>query len=127
MILVVDDEEWILTLVREILGAIGHGVETALDGEAALAEVQRRNFDVIVCDWKMPGMNGVQFYERLLEVKPHLADRVLFMSGDVIDPSFHEFLRRREKTCLAKPFPIEDFRDAVEKVLSLAWSRAGQA
>lgn len=125
-ILVVDDEEWILNLAREILGAIGHSVETAQDGEAALAAIQRRNFDVIVCDWKMPGMNGVQFYERLLEAKPQLAERVLFMSGDVIDQSFQEFLGRCEKTCLAKPFSIEEFRDAVEKIMSMAWNRASQ-
>jgi two-component system, NtrC family, sensor kinase len=120
MILVVDDEEWILTLAQELLWAIGHGVETAQDGEAALAAIERRNFDVIVCDWKMPGMNGVQFYERLRQAKPQLAERVLFMSGEVIDQSFQEFLRRHEKTCIAKPFPVEEFRDAVEKILSLA-------
>jgi two-component system NtrC family sensor kinase len=127
MILVVDDEEWILALARELLWAIGHGVETALDGEAALAATQRRNFDAIVCDWKMPGMNGVQFYERLVAAKPPMAQRVLFMSGEVIDPSFQEFLRRREKACIAKPFPVEEFRDAVEKILALEEGRAGRS
>jgi two-component system NtrC family sensor kinase len=127
MILVVDDEEWILALAQELLRAVGHGVETAPDGEAALAAIQRRNFDAIVCDWKMPGMSGVQFQQRLLEDWPQMAERVLFMSGEVIDESFREFLRRGEKTCLVKPFAIEDFRNAVEKILSLNLSLAFRA
>jgi len=117
VILVIDDEEWLLTLAREILGAIGHTVELAAEGEAALAALQKKDYDVIVCDWKMPRMNGVQFYERLVETKPHLTERVLFMSGEFIDASFQEFLARNEKACLPKPFPIEEFRDAVEKIL----------
>jgi len=125
MILVVDDEEWILALARELLWAIGHGVETAPDGEAALAAIRGRNFDAIVCDWKMPGLSGVEFYQRMLESKPQMAERVLFMSGEIIDQSFRDFLLRNEKTCLAKPFAIEEFRDAVDKMLSLAWGRAG--
>jgi two-component system NtrC family sensor kinase len=127
MILVVDDEEWILALAQELLWAVGHGVETAPDGETAFAAIQRRNFDAIVCDWKMPGMSGVQFHQRLLAARPQMAERVLFMSGELIDESFREFLRRGEKTCLAKPFAIEDFRNAVEKVLSSNLSPAGRA
>jgi DNA-binding NarL/FixJ family response regulator len=75
----------------------------------------------------MPGMSGVQFHRRLLETRPQMAERVLFMSGEVIDESFREFLRRAEKTCLAKPFAIEDFRNAVEKILSSNLSPACRA
>ncbi len=119
-VLVIDDEEWFLTLARELLGAVGHAVELAVSGEAALAAVERRDYDVLVCDWKMPRMNGIEWYERLLESKPHLAERVLFMSGEFIDPSFQEFLRRTERACLPKPLPIEEFRDAVDKILTVA-------
>jgi len=126
IILVIDDEEWLLTLARELLGAIGHAVEVASDGEGALAAINRRDFDVIVCDWKMPRMSGLQVYEGLTASKPHLADRVLFMSGEFIDPAFQEFLRKNEKTCIAKPFPIEDFRDAVDKIMATAGNLAGR-
>jgi len=47
-----------------------------------------------------------------------MAGRVLFMSGDVINDAFQKFLGRHEKTCLAKPFSIEDFQNAVEKLLA---------
>ena len=117
VVLVADDEEWILTLTRQLLGDLGHAVETAPDGEAALRAVEAREFDAIVCDWKMPRMNGVQFYEKLAATRPAQAGRVLFMSGEVIDEAFQAFLSRNEKTCLDKPFPIEEFRDAVERIL----------
>jgi two-component system NtrC family sensor kinase len=124
-ILVVDDEEWFLALARELLGAVGHAVEVAADGESALAAIEKRDFDVVVCDWKMPRMSGIQLYERLRESKPHLTERVLFMSGEFIDPSFQEFLARTERVCLPKPIPIEEFRDAVDKIMSVASQPAG--
>lgn len=119
-VLIIDDEEWILTLARELLGACGHTVETASGGEAAFAAMRGRDFDVIVCDWKMPGMSGIQLYQHLLDTHPNLANRIVFMSGDVINESFQEFLKRHGKTCLAKPFPIEELQDAVAKILSEA-------
>jgi two-component system NtrC family sensor kinase len=126
-VLVIDDEEWMLTLARELLGDIGHTVELAADGETALAAIERRDFDAIVCDWKMPKMSGVQLFERLQDSRPHLTERVLFMSGEFIDPSFQEFLTRHERTCLPKPFPIEEFRDAVEKIITVAGSPVTRA
>ena len=116
-ILVVDDEEWILALARELLQNAGHEVETVLGGEQAIAALRRRKFDVVVCDWKMPGLNGINFYEHLLATDPAMADRVLFMSGDIINDTFQDFLRRHGKTCLPKPFPIDEFQNSVEAML----------
>ena len=116
-ILVVDDEEWILALARELLQNAGHEVETVLGGEQAITALRRRKFDVVVCDWKMPGLNGINFYEHLLATDPTMADRVLFMSGDIINDTFQDFLRRHGKTCLPKPFPIDEFQNAVAAML----------
>jgi two-component system NtrC family sensor kinase len=116
-ILVVDDEEWILALAKELLTSEGHAVETVPGGEQGIEALRRRDFDVIVCDWKMPGLNGMQFYEHLMATDPATAERVLFMSGDVVNDDFQAFLRRHGRQCLAKPFAIEDFQNAVAKML----------
>jgi len=116
-ILVVDDEEPILELVQEILAMDGHEVGTARGGEDAIAVLRSRRFDVIVCDWKMPGMNGLQFYEHLASTDPEIARRILFMSGDVVNDDFRDFLRRHARTCLPKPFPIREFQDAVSALV----------
>jgi CheY-like chemotaxis protein len=113
-ILVVDDETWILELAAELLQRAGYSVETVTSGEAALERIARRKYDVIVCDWKMPGLNGMHLHEQLMSNDPASARRMLFMTGDVINESFQEFLRRNGRPCLSKPFAIEEFRAAVE-------------
>jgi signal transduction histidine kinase/ActR/RegA family two-component response regulator len=126
-VLVIDDEDWILSLAHEILRHAGHSVQTASGGEEALAALRRTNFDVVICDWKMPGMNGIQFYEQVRVSEPAVADRVLFMSGDVINETFQSFLLRHKKVCLSKPFPIEEFQDAVTRRLASAGAAASVA
>ena len=71
---------------------------------------------VIVSDWKMPGLNGVRLYEHLVATKPAMAPRVLFMTGDMVNESFQDFLREHNLTCLSKPFATREFRAAVAKL-----------
>jgi two-component system, NtrC family, sensor kinase len=115
-ILVIDDEQWILELAGELLRGEGHQVETVLGGQQALELLSHRKFDVIVSDWKMPGLNGVRLYEHLCATDPASAKRLLFMTGDVVSDTFQNFLRDHELTCLSKPFATGEFRAAVAKV-----------
>ncbi len=117
-VLVIDDEEWILELARELLQAEGHNVETVLGGQGALELIGGRKFDVIVSDWKMPGLNGLRLYEHLVATNPEMAKRVLFMTGDVVNGTFQDFLRQHELSCLSKPFATGEFRAAVAKVFA---------
>lgn len=117
-LLVIDDEESILRLVQEILGSEGHRVETAGNGQAALELILRSNYDVIVSDWKMPGLSGINLYQELLTRKPSAAQRMLFMTGDVIKDSFQNFLKEHARTCLPKPFALREFHAAVAGILS---------
>ena len=115
-VLVVDDENWILELTQDLLRAEGYTVETASGGEEALARIAGRHFDAIVCDWKMPGLNGLHLYEQLRTGQPAAATRLLFMTGDVINEDFQTFLKKNARPCLSKPFAIEEFRAAVASV-----------
>jgi two-component system, NtrC family, sensor kinase len=121
-ILVIDDEAWILELAAELLRAEGHTVETAVGGQQAMELLARRKYDVIVSDWKMPGLNGIRLYEHLRATDPTAANRVVFMTGDVVSETFQEFLRTHQLTCLSKPFATGEFRAAVAKVSSGAKS-----
>ncbi len=117
-VLIIDDEERILDLGRELLEGDGYAVETVASGEKALAALGRRRFDVIVCDWKMPGLSGMQLYDHLAATEPATAQRMIFMSGDVVNEGFEDFLRRHGRTCLTKPFSIDRFRAAVASIAS---------
>ena len=116
-VLVIDDEESILLLLREILGSEGHRVETAGSGQAALDLILRQDHDIIVSDWKMPGLNGMNLYQELLSRKPAAAQRMLFMTGDVIKDSFQNFLKQHALTCLPKPFALREFHAAIAGIL----------
>lgn len=115
-ILVIDDEQWILDLAGELLRTEGHAVETAASGQQALELMSRQKFDVMVSDWKMPGLNGIRLYEHLLATNPEAAKRTLFMTGDVVSDTFQSFLLQHELACLSKPFAISEFRGAVARM-----------
>ena len=115
-VLVVDDEPWILELAGDLARAEGHSVETAGGGEQALEKISQRIFDVIVSDWKMPGLSGIGLYEHLRAVEPTAAKKMVFMTGDVVSDTFQDFLREHQLTCLSKPFARGEFRAALGKM-----------
>jgi len=119
-VLVIDDEEPILNLVRENLGRHGYAVKVATHGEAGLNEMKQNRFDVTFCDWKMPGLNGRQVYERLRNTDPQLCRRIVFITGDVINEQMRQFLETEKLPCLTKPFALPELRAAINTVLKAA-------
>ncbi len=119
-VLVIDDEDAILQMVREVLVGEGYEVDVAEDGEAGLRRLGQTSYDLALCDWKMPGLNGQQVYERLRAVNPGLAERMIFITGDVINDNTQKFLHDCRKICLPKPFSLEEFRAAVGEALAAA-------
>ncbi len=116
-ILVVDDEEDILDLIRETLEPQGYKIQTAPDGDAALSHLSRQRYDLIISDWKMPGVNGQQLYQRLRETDPVATQRLIFMTGDVLSEKTERFLQEQNKTCLTKPFSLVDFQRAIGQII----------
>jgi CheY-like chemotaxis protein len=73
---------------------------------------------VTFCDWKMPGLNGRQIYERLRTSNPELCKRVVFITGDVINEQMRTFLEQEKRSCLAKPFVLTELRSAIKTILA---------
>jgi signal transduction histidine kinase len=117
-ILVIDDEESILQMLRERLTQSGYSVDTASDGENALHQMGQKNYDVTFCDWKMPGLDGRQVYEKLRAANPDRCRRVVFFSGDVVNEQMRAFLEQEKRLCLAKPFAFGDVDAAIKTVLA---------
>jgi len=117
-VLVVDDERRIQELLDETLGLVDHRVRSVYNGQEALTLIEEGyEPDVIVLDLKMPVMNGRTLYQRLQQDHPHLASRVLFLTGDVLSRSAREFLEATGRPTLSKPFQLQVLREAVESVL----------
>jgi two-component system NtrC family sensor kinase len=106
--LVVEDEAALATAVAEALGDAGFRVDRAGDGEEALARVRERAYDVIVCDLKMPRVDGVSFYRVLNAEAPAAAQRIIFMTGDVAGTEAERFLDESGCRWLAKPFRLSE-------------------
>ena len=117
-VLVIDDEEAILEMVRDTLSGHGYEVDIARDGETALRQLRLSVYDLALCDWKMPGLNGQQVYERIRVTNPRLSERMVFITGDVINDKTQKFLQDRHKVCLSKPFSLAEFRAAFGKAMA---------
>jgi two-component system NtrC family sensor kinase len=115
-VLVIDDEEPILEMVRETLTRRGYQVDIAADGETGLRQLDQKKYDVTLCDWKMPGLNGQQVYERIRSKDPSQSERIIFITGDVVNERTCKFLEEQHRICLAKPFTFAEFRSALGKV-----------
>ena len=117
-VLVVEDEAHLASAVVDALRDAGYVVDHANDGEEALARVEARAFDLVVCDLKMPRVDGKTFYRLLEAAAPKLAERVIFVTGDVAGTEAEAFLEDSGCRWLAKPFRLGDLLRAVREVLS---------
>ena len=115
-ILVIDDEEMLLTLADAELSAHGYSVITANNGETALLEIASKKVDAILCDLKMPGLNGRQVLARVQELQPALARHFAFVTGDVINEPLAEFFEHEKVPWLNKPFSLADLRGMVKSI-----------
>ncbi len=107
-VLVVEDEVALGTAVAEALSDAGFRVDRAGDGEEALERVQARPYDLIICDLKMPRLDGMAFYRTIGATHPALARRIVFVTGDVAGTDAGRFLEESGCRWLAKPFRLRD-------------------
>jgi CheY-like chemotaxis protein len=116
-VLVLDDEPAIRDFLGRILSRGGYEPVLASSGDSALKIVRDNPPDAILCDHRMAGMTGIAFHAAVAEIKPSLASRFVFMSGDVLNVELSEFAVTHGVTLLAKPFDIESVDRAVAGVM----------
>lgn len=114
-ILVVDDELPLATTLQTLLIRDGHQVTIASDGEAAINSLAQQDYDLILCDLKMPKVNGEQVYEWLQSNKPHLQERFVLMTGDFSHLAAQRASREWGIPILRKPFRVDELRALIRK------------
>jgi two-component system NtrC family sensor kinase len=90
-------------------------VDGVLSSEAALEKIANNDYDLIVTDIKMPRLNGEQLYEQMAGLDPRLAQRIIFMTGDVISASTQQFLQDTKNRYITKPFQLEESEKLFEE------------
>lgn len=117
-VLVLDDEPAIRDLLRKALRLDACEVVLAGSGAEAVELVRAGPFDAVLCDHRMAGMSGTDVFAALIELRPELARRFVFMSGDVLNPELRSFALEHGVALLAKPFALDAIRRAVREVVA---------
>lgn len=117
-ILVVDDEQAIVDLVAEMLRGEEHHISLALNANEALDKLSQQDFDCIISDIRMPEMDGRELYCRVKELKPETAEKLIFITGDLLNDATEKFVSESGIPFLKKPFTAQELRQSVHRILA---------
>jgi PAS domain S-box-containing protein len=126
-VLVVEDEPTVARLIADVLEDEGLRVDVLLDGREALNRASREQFDLVICDMKMSGIDGQHFYEALVNSRNPLTERFLFVTGDTLARQTQRFLERNHLPHLAKPFRVEELTEKVAGLLNRPFTGTSRA
>jgi PAS domain S-box-containing protein len=116
-ILIIDDEPGIVSALAYLLSRDGYHVDTAGNGRLALEKLHRQFYDLILCDLRMPELDGPGLYREIEEHLPHLLRRIIFLTGDTLSSEARDFLEKAGVSRLNKPFRAAEVRRAVQQAL----------
>ncbi len=116
-LLVAEDDLKLGRLIVRVLEP-EHDVVVVTNGREALARiVGGERFDLVLCDLRLPGVTGMDLYERLHTLAPELVGRIVFMTAGACTPEAAAFLGRPGIVRLDKPFRLDELRRTVREHL----------
>ena len=116
-VLVVEDEKAVLDLIVEILKLDGHEVYRAFDGHHGLQMIEETDFDVVITDFRMPQMTGLELFREAKKCKPGIEKRFVFISGEVDEHEQRSISRETGARFISKPFHIKEIQGTVDELL----------
>ena len=112
-ILVIDDEQALLRMLVTSLQALGHEADATPSSREALHKIDTQTYDLIICDMKMPEVDGSQVYRFLEQHHPDMLKRIIFSSGDTMSEEFQAFFQATACRFLQKPFLQNELKRAI--------------
>nr|MDQ4086928.1 response regulator [Pseudomonadota bacterium] len=112
--LIVDDEPDVAEVLEVHAGRAGYSVDVASNGREAIERLSEADYDVILSDLRMPQLDGPALYQWLEREKPHLTQRIAFVTGDTLGDAAARFLKRCDRPVLEKPFSGKAVRALIE-------------
>jgi len=116
-VLVLDDEEPVANMLGDLLIAEGYQVEVHTDGARALASCAASAPDLVICDMRMPVMDGQKFYDELSQISPSLTSRLIFVTGDTMNARVAAFMGRSGCRFLEKPIIPDELWEAIDNLI----------
>jgi len=124
-ILLVDDEPLVVEPLADYLEIKGFTVSQVKTGFAALDVMQNVTFDLVISDIRMPGMDGLEFYENAVRQFPRLKEKFIFISGDIMRENVLPQIKIHGCLWLEKPFTFNSIMKAIHELLDTASSSSG--
>jgi two-component system NtrC family sensor kinase len=122
-IVVVEDDPVCRSMIAEAFERSQNTVHAFDRSESALRFLRAHQADVVVSDLHRPGLNGLEFHKRVALFDPGLAARILYLTGDALNPDLVVFLRKTGNVHLSKPVLLNDLFAAVQKILARPGAR----
>ncbi len=119
-VLVVDDEKTVCNSCKKILTREGYSVDVALSGKEALNKVKGNGFDVVITDWKMPEIDGLELARRIRKENPNIA--VILITGYPSLETSIEAIRSGVSDYVPKPFTPEELSDVMLRALAKGYA-----
>ncbi|MBN2238641.1 MAG: response regulator [Dehalococcoidales bacterium] len=107
-VLVLDDEPFIREFVERTLSKIGLKVFTASNTNEAIDLINSNDFDIYLFDVVLPGMSGIDLFNKLVSERPDISSNIVFMTGANLRSNVSEFFEEHNIQFLAKPFNEEE-------------------
>lgn len=125
-VLVVDDEEMVLTVAGEMLDYLGCSTRTCRNGREGVRMVQKspKDFDLVILDMMMPKMGGKDALLRIKKINPSM--RVLLASGYSMEKNVFEYASDPSVQFIQKPFRLKELSEKMKKILAFSPKRALQ-
>lgn len=117
-ILVIDDEEILTATFAKLLETAGYSVLVASRGEDAVVMVEEDNFDLVICDIRMPGQDGVKTIQQIKKLQGKTDIPVIFITGYADEALEKEANRLHPVAYVYKPFDAFKLLDLVKKAVS---------
>lgn len=124
-ILVIDDEPATVDMIVQVLKESGYQVDGVKSADLAIEKLHQERYDLVVSYIEMPGIDGPTCMEEVKAVDPELAQRMIFITAGVLNPTTQAFLQTSGARCIEKPFRLEHLTTAVAEALGLETSARG--
>ena len=115
-VLIIDDEPNVKDVLAQALRKRGYQVDAVSNGTDGLELLAQSAYSHILCDIRMPGLTGVEFYQLLKAKDPELTGRIIFITGDTTNDFTRRFIDENNVHCLAKPFEMNELFQAILEI-----------
>jgi CheY-like chemotaxis protein len=116
--LIVDDQLQVAEFLAEMLKILGYEAVAESDPQRALQWLEDEEFDVVISDFKMPAMSGIEFFHAATETHPGIASRFIFLTGDLFNIETEAILKETGAPLLGKPFRLDTVEQVVGEVIA---------